>query len=237
MGVLPVLISVPHAGLAVPPEVTELTILTDRDIIEDVDAGADEIYTPLQDQVAGFLKSTHARAFVDLNRSEDDFRKDGVIKTHTCWDVPVYRQQPETETITALISNYYLPYHLSLLQACKRDDIQLALDCHTMAVHGPPVGPDPGRERPFICLGNAGHTSCSREWTEALAVILEHTFGREVTVNKPFSGGYITQHYSHLKPWIQLEMSRTDAVSNGEKAAGVLRALSDWCGQFGEQFN
>jgi hypothetical protein len=89
---LPLLVSVPHAGLAIPPEVAALNRLTAQEIAEDGDVGAREIYGELAPYVAAFVISDIARAFVDLNRAEDDIRKDGVIKTHTCWDVPVYER-------------------------------------------------------------------------------------------------------------------------------------------------
>ena len=91
---LPLLLSVPHAGLRVPPEVQAICTLSEADIIKDGDEFAREIYAPLETEVAAFLTTDIARAVVDLNRAEDDFHKDGVIKRHTCWDVPVYRDYP-----------------------------------------------------------------------------------------------------------------------------------------------
>ena len=87
---LPVLLSVPHGGLEVPSEVAHICALTPKEIAEDGDEGARELYD-LENHVAGFVDTDVARAIIDLNRAEDDFSKDGVIKTHTCWDVPVYR--------------------------------------------------------------------------------------------------------------------------------------------------
>ncbi|HKJ14723.1 MAG: N-formylglutamate amidohydrolase [Desulfobulbaceae bacterium] len=45
---LPLYISVPHAGIRVPPEVDDLCVLRRQDILADYDAGADAIYSPLQ---------------------------------------------------------------------------------------------------------------------------------------------------------------------------------------------
>ena len=52
---LPFLISVPHAGLTVPSEVKEICQLTEKEIIEDGDEGAADIYHPLKDYVSGFV--------------------------------------------------------------------------------------------------------------------------------------------------------------------------------------
>ena len=51
-------------------------------IISSLPAAA--IYCPLEQYVGAFVTIDIARAIVDLNQAEDDFRKDGVIKTHTC---------------------------------------------------------------------------------------------------------------------------------------------------------
>ena len=81
---LPFLVSVPHAGLSIPPEVKDICILTEDQIYVDSDCGAAEIYYELEKFVEAFISSDIARAIVDLNRAADDFRKDGIIKTHTC---------------------------------------------------------------------------------------------------------------------------------------------------------
>ena len=88
---LPILMSVPHAGLQVPPEAAPCCCLTESEIIADGDDGAAEIYD-LADHVAEYVTTGIARAIVDQNRAVDDRRADGVVKTHTCWNVPVYRE-------------------------------------------------------------------------------------------------------------------------------------------------
>ena len=139
---LPLLLSVPHAGLSVPPEAQPNCILTPKEIEADGDVGAAEIYD-LESDVTAFLTTDIARAIVDLNRAEDDRQKDGVVKTHTCWDVPVYDPFPSEQIIEALLEGYYRPYHARLRELATTG-VRLGVDCHTMAAEGPPVGPDPG---------------------------------------------------------------------------------------------
>lgn len=224
---LPLLLSVPHAGLDVPPEAEPYCILSPEDIEKDGDEGAAEIYRPLEAQVRKFLTSDVARAIVDLNRAEDDRRKDGIVKTHTCWDVPVYDPFPPENVIETLLEKYYRPYHDRLIELAKSDDLLLAVDCHTMAAQGPPVGPDPGLERPWVCLSN-GDGTCPSEWLESLQGCFEKEFGPNVSVNRPFRGGYITRTHAAEMPWLQLELSRAPFLSNREKREGVLAALTDW---------
>jgi formiminoglutamase len=224
---LPVLVSVPHAGLAVPPEVEQLNLLTTAQIAEDGDEGAARLYD-LGREVQAFVTTEIARAFVDMNRAPDDFRMDGVVKTHTCWDVPVYERPLDDEMIEALLGRYYRPYHRQL-SARAGENVRVGLDCHTMAAVGPPVGPDPGVERPAICISN-GDGTCPREWLGELALCLGRSFGEGIAVNHPFTGGFIIRHHASELPWIQLEFSRAPFLSLLEKRLRLLAALDMWCG-------
>ena len=223
---LPLLLSVPHAGVLVPDEVKELVILSEQQIVEDGDEGAAEIYFPLEKEVALFVTTDVARAIVDMNRAEDDRRKDGIIKTHTCWDVPIYRQPLSEEHVEFLIEKYYRPYHARLNHF--PDAIKLGIDCHTMAAEGPPVGPDPGETRPAICLSNADGT-CPQEWIDSLAECLVETIEAEVSINYPFKGGHIIRSHSAELPWVQLELSRAPFLNNIEKGKQVMNAFQQWC--------
>lgn len=224
---LPLLISVPHAGLEVPEQLAPLCVLTPKQISEDGDETAREIYEPLRERVAEFVTTSIARAFVDQNRARDDVRKDGVVKTHTCWDVPIYREQPSDECFEQVLRQHYDPYHRELT-ARAAADVELGVDCHTMAAFGPPVGPDPGVERPLICLGDADGKTLPEGWMRTLAECFAEAFGEQPAINVPFSGGYITRHHGLEMPWVQLELSRTDRLTPGQKGRAVRRALEAW---------
>ena len=224
---LPLLISVPHSGLTVPRHVKRYCALTSQQIVEDGDEGAAEIYHRLQDHVTAFVKTPVARAIVDMNRAENDRRPDGVVKTHTCWNVPVYREFPPPETIESLLDQYYRPYHRFLTELAM-SGVQLGVDCHTMVAKGPPIGPGPGVERPWVCLSN-GELACPQDWIESLAACFSRAFDHDVAINEPFRGGYIIQTHSSELPWIQLELSRAPFMSNEEKHLRVLSALEEWC--------
>jgi formiminoglutamase len=222
---LPILLSVPHAGLKIPNEVADLCILQEEDIIKDGDEGADEIYLPMESEVGAMVNTVVARAIVDMNRSENDIRKDGVIKTHTCWNVPIYSKAPSQEVVQTLIERYYRSYHADLSRLSV--SAKLGIDCHTMAEYGPPVGPDPGRKRPRICLSN-GDLTCSKGWIDSLASCFADIFQTEVSINNPFKGGHIIRSHAKEMPWIQLELSRERFLSNNEKSDRVLKALKMW---------
>ena len=104
----------------------------------------------------------------------------------------------------------------------------LGIDCHTMAAKGPPIGPDPGKERPLVCLSNADGT-CPQSWMESLARYLEQVFETEISINFPFTGGYIIRSHAAELPWVQIEFSRTPIFSTVEKQRRLLAALEKWC--------
>lgn len=226
--ILPILLSVPHAGWKIPPEVQNICLLTEKDIRDDGDGGASEIYYPLEKEVHAFVTTEIARAIVDMNRAENDFRKDGIIKTHTCWDVPVYSEYPTKETIGKMLAQYHRPYHAQLSAFAKT--VKVGIDCHTMAAVAPPVAPDSGKERPPVCLSN-GDFTCPKEWIQSLAEMLSHTLDHPVSINRPFKGGYIIRSHAQEIPWIQVEFSRAPFLSHEQKSRRLLDALKRWTAQ------
>ncbi|VEN73807.1 conserved hypothetical protein [Candidatus Desulfarcum epimagneticum] len=222
---LPVLISVPHAGLEVPPEMKNICQLSEKEIIEDGDEGAADIYYPLEKEVKAFVKTDIARAIVDMNRTPEDFSKDGVIKTHTCHNIPIYQKPLAIETANDLIENYYQPYHRAL--SSKTRDVRVGLDCHTMAELGPSVAPDTGKKRPAACVSNADKT-CDISLIQSFAEILQDMLHHEVAINNPFNGGYIIKKHSLEIPWLQIELSRAHFLTNVEKSVAFHKTIVKW---------
>ncbi|MHC5108849.1 MAG: N-formylglutamate amidohydrolase [Planctomycetota bacterium] len=223
---LPLLISVPHSGLSIPHEIQEYCILTPEQLAKDGDEGAAEIYD-FVDKVAGYVTTPIARAIVDMNHAIDDRRSDGVVKTHTCWDELVYDPFPPDDVVDSLLLKYYHPYHERLTQSAG-PTLKLAIDCHTMAAQGPPIGPDPGCERPLVCVSNAGF-SCPDAVLRSMADCFGRVFETEVAVNTPFFGGYITRTHAVEMPWMQLEISRSPELPPAEKRLRMIKALTMWC--------
>lgn len=220
---LPIVLSVPHAGLGIPPEVSDIVLLSREEIIADGDEEAGVIYD-LNDMAAAFCRADVARAFVDMNRRPDDFSRDGVVKTATCQGNKIYGIPLSASRTRTLLDRYYFPYHDRLDSLASRPGIVLGLDCHTMLPVGPEPGPDTGRERPDICLSNAG---CDKAlpWLEKFADAFGEAFAGEVKINDPFHGGHITRRRPGGIPWIQVEFKRGGFFSAEEKKDIVVKAL------------
>jgi formiminoglutamase len=212
---LAILLSIPHGGSEIPPEIADRVIATPEEIFEDGDAFTREIYD-LGTQVDHVQSAAVARAFVDLNRAEEDRppkNPDGVVKTATCFDRPLYREPLDDPLTERLLARYHRPYHDALEHAARRGAARLGLDCHSMAAEPPPVAPDRGRPRPLFCLSNAEGRTCDDAVVARLAACLAEAFGcplRDVALNRPFKGGYIVRRHGRRPlPWIQVEMNRS----------------------------
>jgi N-formylglutamate amidohydrolase len=214
MNKLPVLISIPHGGHVIPPEVKDRVRLTASELFDDSDAFTRDIFD-LGANAAEVITTDIARAFIDVSRAPKDLpptNPDGVVKKKTCHACSVYkngRQLPD-KLIGELLNRYYYPYHEKIRRLVQRKDIKLALDCHSMAAVGPEISPDQGEKRPGICLSNVNGKSCSYDLVNSLAECFQKSFSTEnITINKPFAGGYITRNYGmNPLPWIQFELNR-----------------------------
>lgn len=215
---LPVLISIPHGGNEVPAELKDRLALGESEIFEDGDSYTQQIYD-LGEKVRHVVKANIARAFVDPSRSETDLppeNPDGVIKSHTCFGKIIYKAnlEPDSSDINLLLDKYYHPYHRQLREIIETDrsDLRICLDCHSMVETGPAISPDSGKKRPLICLGNRFGEAAPQELIEKFRSCFADAFElneADVSINKPFAGGFITRNYGMRPlPWIQIEMNR-----------------------------
>src|SRR5690606_30909434 len=93
------------------------------------------------------------------------------------------------------IETIYKPYHDALRSMITRTvadfGVALLVDCHSMP--STRTG-NIRRTRPDFVLGDRYSTSCMREIIWAAAEILSG-MGYAVEINKPYAGGFITEHY------------------------------------------
>lgn len=206
---LPILISIPHGGTQIPVEVKQWFALDSRMLFDDLDPYAREIFR-FQGTVT--MEAEVARAVVDVNRARTDLppaNPDGYLKTHTRHGIPVYKDGwfPDKPVQDRLFKRYYEPYHRKILKTLTSQDIQFALDCHTMTESGSEAG-----KRPMICLGDANGQACASETTELLAECLRKSFDlkpEQVSVNDPFTGGHIIKTFGNRPtPWVQVDINR-----------------------------
>jgi N-formylglutamate deformylase len=223
----PFLISIPHGGTEVPAEVTGRLALEHDELAYYSDPVTQVLYH-FGDSVESMIDTPVSRMVVDLNRPPLPLPPgdpDGIIKVRTIDGRIVYRegQFPDLNLIHRLLMRWYFPYHQRIDELIDSHGIGIAFDCHSMLPVGSDGQKDAGRKRPLFCLGNNGDrngrtkkgsiTTCPEPWITALAEGFREEFslGREVAINNPFSGGFISNAHYWRKgiPWIQIEVNRS----------------------------
>jgi formiminoglutamase len=220
----PFLMTIPHGGTVIPPEVSRILALTPGEIAYYSDPATGTLYH-FPDRVVSTLKTSVSRMVVDLNRPPYHLPPrypDGVIKSRTVHGGDIYKERPEITLIHRLLMAHYFPFHAEIDRILGSREIALALDCHSMLSSGPPSHPDAGNPRPAVCLSNNGDpegrqrpgklSTCPADLITALAGAFREQLpaGTEVLINRPFTGGFIINaHYWHMGvPWVQVEVSR-----------------------------
>jgi len=233
----PFLISVPHGGTQIPAAVQGRLALSAQEILYYCDPSTRAIFE-FKETVAAYLDTHISRMIVDLNRPPLPLPgkdPDGIIKVMTIDGKAVYRpgQFPDMALIHRLMMAHYFPYHQRIDELIDKNPVNIAFDCHSMLPFGSCGQNDAGRDRPLICLGNNGDrngrarkgsiATCPPEMIRALAGVFKETFQvtREVAINNPFSGGFITNAHYWRKgvPWIQVEVNRS-LYENGDLRTG-----------------
>jgi len=228
----PILVSIPHGGWKIAKELKDIWALTEKDAFHDGDPLTSRIYD-FSDRVTVQMVMEYYRAVIDLNRRPDDIapeNPDGVVKSHTCYNVEVYKPGclPDEDLKKILLDQYYFPFHRALAKEIAREDVGMGVDCHSMAAVSPPIESDAGAPRPLICLGNLGdaegnptepfnRVTCPPEMIRFVADEFAKVFAHEdvdlevpavASMNTPFEGGYITKSMDGVTPFFQIEMSR-----------------------------
>jgi N-formylglutamate deformylase len=247
----PILISIPHGGMAIPEEVRGKIALSADELAWYCDPDTRGLYD-FGDAVAATISTPVSRMVIDLNRPPLPLPPkdpDGIIKLRTIDGREVYcpGQVPDLVLIHRLMLKWYFPYHQSIDELIDRHSIRLGLDCHSMQPRGSREQIDAGKNRPLICLGNFGDArgnpkpgslaTCPAGLITELADSFRQVFPGEgaVALNTPFSGGFIANAHFWRKgiPWIQVEINRSlydpgmQACGNGEGRQKSIPELRD----------
>jgi N-formylglutamate deformylase len=218
-GRAPLLISLPHVGTEIPPELARQ--LVPRALAsEDSDWHLERLYRPLAESLgASLIVPRYSRYVVDLNRPPDDqplypgaSGGTGLVPTRFFSDDPLYRDGtgPDAAGIAARREAYWQPYHDALAAELARIKAQhghaLLFDGHSIRSELPWLFD--GR-LPALNLGTADGASCAPAITERLGALLAGQTRFSQVVNGRFKGGYITRHYGQPQQGVhavQLEM-------------------------------
>lgn len=228
MKVLPIVISIPHGGIEIPVYMKDNLILDQLSLMYDGDTWTEHLYH-FEARVLHTALMPVARAVLDVNRLKSflpPHEQDGVVKTISTLNTPVWKRPLSVLDVEMLIKDYYDPYYQGLIEQTKRLKPLLGLDCHSMLATDPFDQSQP--KRPLFCISNRGGfdgefldepITAPAAYMQAFKHQLEAVFGfGTVQINQPFKGGALIQQMHALTniPWIQLEINRQLYVPDKE---------------------
>jgi len=222
----PVVVSVPHAGVATAG--FDQALSPELDVRGDADLYVDRLYRLGQEGGPETWIAAQVSRFVcDLNRDPDDVGP-GVVPEHPAprnsdgrgfiWAVTTVGSPTMVRPLsldewrgrTAIHAAYHDAIARALDRARDRFGYAILVDGHSMPSRCRSGHTDTGRDRADIVPGDRDGTSCAPSLTEFVrAHFLRHGFS--VRANDPYKGGFITAH--HGRPAerihaIQIEMRR-----------------------------
>jgi N-formylglutamate deformylase len=217
-GTLPLLISIPHLGTEIPPEL-QAGMADIASLKQDTDWHLDQLYGFAQAMGASIVCARVSRYVIDLNRPPDGASLyPGQTTTSLCpadtfRGEPLYLpgHAPDAAEQVRRLGAYWQPYHQQIRAELDRlkaaHGAVLLWDAHSIASLLPRLFE--GR-LPDLNFGTADGRSCAPEILQAVVdVAAQGPFSH--VVNGRFKGGHITRHYgtpAQQVHAIQLEMSQ-----------------------------
>jgi N-formylglutamate deformylase len=241
-GKVPLLVSLPHDGSAIPDALKARMTPAARHA-PDTDWHVSRLYAFARQLEASILVPAYSRYVIDLNRGEDDTslypgqNTTGLVPLVRFTGEPIYLAgaEPNAAEVASRIDRYWRPYHQALrgeLDRIRAAHGRVVLwEGHSIRGNGLPFLFD-GR-LPDLNLGTASGTSCSPGLQARLESMLAAQTEYDWVANGRFKGGHITRHYGAPAEGIdavQLEISQRtymdeDSFEYDEAKASRLQPL------------
>jgi N-formylglutamate deformylase len=200
----PLVISFPHVGTELPPEVDAAMTARGREV-EDTDWHVHRLYSFASDAGAAWIEARLSRYAIDLNRPPDDAAlypgqaSTGLCPTHSFDGVALYAAAPpDAAEIKRRRECYWQPYHSALKEliaaAQQRHGFAVLLDGHSIRSEVPRLFS--GR-LPDINVGTNDGRSCELQLAESVMGRLAAQQQFTHVLNGRFKGGYITRGYGN----------------------------------------
>lgn len=217
-GTLPLLVSIPHAGTQLTPEV-EAGLSEAARGLPDTDWHIPLLYDFVRDLGASVLIGHYSRYVIDLNRPPDNQPLYSTATTglfpETLFDgTPTFApgKTPDASQRQGYIDQIWHPYHQQIQQELARLKAQygyaLLFDAHSIASQIPRLFE--GR-LPDLNIGTNDGASCSPTLIAAIQDVCAAQSEYSWVVNGRFKGGYITRAYGQPQQQIkavQLELAQ-----------------------------
>ncbi|MBB3164830.1 N-formylglutamate amidohydrolase [Rhizobium laguerreae] len=257
---IPFVYNSPHSGRIYPPEFIAQSRLEGIAIRRSEDHYVDELFGSAVALGAPLLAANFPRAYLDVNREPyelDPRMFDGLLPPYAnvnslrvagglgtiprivAENMEIYARRLPVQEGLDRVEAVYKPYHAALRRLIARTHVQFGfgvlIDCHSMPGNVRVAG---STARPDFIIGDRYGTSASAELSRAAIAILEE-MGFAAIRNKPYAGGFITEHYGRPSRGLhalQIEVNRAIYVDELTlEKRGDFAAVADAVADFMQQ--
>ncbi|EJB02227.1 N-formylglutamate amidohydrolase [Rhizobium redzepovicii] len=265
---IPFVYNSPHSGRIYPPEFIAQSRLEGIAIRRSEDHYVDELFGSAVALGAPLLAANFPRAYLDVNREPyelDPRMFDGLLPPYAnvnslrvagglgtiprivAENMEIYARRLPVQEGLDRVEAVYKPYHATLRRLIARTHVQFGfgvlIDCHSMPGNVRVAG---YTARPDFIIGDRYGTSASAELSRAAIAILEE-MGFAAIRNKPYAGGFITEHYGRPSRGLhalQIEVNRAiyvdevtlekraDFAAVAEAVTGFMQQMADYVEKF-----
>lgn len=228
----PFVFSSPHSGRVYPEEFLALSRLDPQTLRKSEDCLVDKLFRSVATLGAPLLSARFPRAYLDLNREPYELDPElineplpehansqsirvagglGTVARIVADGEEIYREKLSLNAVLARIDQLYFPFHAQLSRlveaTLQRFGYAVLIDCHSMPSAAATPG---GGQRPDIVIGDRFGASADARLSHLVRDSLL-ALGYDVQMNRPYAGGYITEHHgrpSHGVHSLQIEINR-----------------------------
>ncbi|RIK83566.1 MAG: N-formylglutamate amidohydrolase [Hyphomicrobiales bacterium] len=229
---VPFVFNSPHSGRFYPPRFLAMSRLDAAAIRRSEDCYVDELFGGAVALGAPMLAANFPRAYLDVNREPWEFDPRmfaeplppyantrsarvagglGTVPRLVGEGQEIYPGKLPLAEAVMRVETVYKPYHEELRRLLSRTHaafgVAVLIDCHSMPAS---VRAGDAAIRPDFIVGDRFGTACAPALTEAAIAILIG-MGYNVAHNKPYAGGFITEHYGRPAQGLhalQIEVNR-----------------------------
>jgi N-formylglutamate amidohydrolase len=240
----PIIFNSPHSGSVYPHEFLNASRIELAALRRSEDSFMDELIGHLSDRGFPVVRVNFPRSYIDVNREPYELdprmfsgRLPSFANTRSMrvagglGTIPrvvgdgqeIYRERFSVDDALARIEALYKPYHRALRRLINKAHqafgTVVVVDCHSM----PSIGMSRDEpKRPDVVIGDRYGTSCAPLLPDRVEEIMSR-LGYSVGRNKPYAGGFITEHYGNPASGlhtIQLELNRAIYMDERRRERG-----------------